>query len=117
MKEEPQKYITFTKKGKDLATAINEAFNEWLIAGNLTIDEFLKYKDVKGFHITTEDEGYYLAYYKDGIEEQIGCGLYKGQRYTAEWIFAYACALLDKETNYSGKFTKEYSKWGDRNER
>ena len=108
--------IKFTEKGKQLNEAIKKAFNEWLEAREKTKKDLLKYKDVKGFHIAEEEDGYYLAYYEKGEEKQIGIGLYKEQFKEAQWIFGYICAFLDNGNNYKSDFSKEYVKWGSKNE-
>lgn len=107
--------IKFTEKGKELNKAIEKGFNEWLEASSMTLEDLLKFKDVKGFHIATDETGYFLAYYEKGIEKQIGCGLYKEQFSEAQWIFGYICALLDGNNNYKSNFSKEYIKWGAKN--
>ena len=104
--------IRFTDKGKELGRQINMAFDEWLKASNMTKDDLLKYKEVRGFHIVDDDVGFYLAYYEKGIEKQIGMGLYKEQLDEAQWIFGYICAILDGGNNYKSTFSKEYLKWG-----
>ncbi len=109
--------IKFTKKGEKLNEEIKKGFNYWLKESDLTEDELLKYKNVKGFHIQDEEDGSFLAYYENGKEKQIGIGLYKEQRSEMEWIFGYACALLDKGNNYKSDFAKEFIKWGTKNEK
>lgn len=108
--------IQFTEKGKELNKQIENAFNEWLKASEITKNDLLKYKNVKGFHIAEEETGYYLAYYEKGIKKQIGCGLYREQYYEAQWLFGYICALLDNGNDYKSTFSKEYLKWGAKHE-
>lgn len=104
--------IQFTEKGKELSSRIKKAFDEWLKASNMTKAELMEYRTVKGFHIAEDETGFYLAYYENGVEKQIGCGLYKEQFSEAQWIFGYICALLDNGNNYKSSFSKEYLKWG-----
>ena len=72
----------------------------------------LEYKNVQGFHIVDEEEGFHLAYIEDGIEKYIGVGLYRSQKEAAEWVFGYICAILDNGNDYKSEFSKEYLKWG-----
>ena len=104
--------IKFTEKGKRLNEAIKKGFEEWLIASGMNKNDLLKFKDVKGFHIAEEKDGFYLAYYEKGVEKQIGAGLYREQLKEAQWIFGYVCAILDNGNEYKSDFTKEYLKWG-----
>lgn len=108
--------IKFTEKGIKLNEAINDGFNLWLEASEMTINDLLKFKDVKGFHIQDGDKGSYMAYYEKGEEKQIGVGLYKEQLKEAKWIFGYVCATLDNGNDYKSDFATEYLKWGAKNE-
>ena len=102
----------FTEKGKQLNESIEDAFGKWLELSELTKEELLTYKNVKGFHIVDTEEGYILAYCEDGIEKHIGAGLEKDSLDAAFWIFGYICALFDGGNEYKSEFSKEYLKWG-----
>ena len=108
--------IRFTEKGMELNKQIEQALNEWLKASEMTKEQLLEYKSVKGFHIAEEQDGFYLAYYEKGIEKPIGVGLYREQLHEAQWIFGYICALLDNGNNYRSEFSKEFLKWGGKYE-
>lgn len=114
--EDEQIVIKFTEKGKKLNAEIQKAFEEWLKCSEMTEKELLDHKNVKGFHIVEDDDGFYLAYYEGEKEKHIGAGLYKSQRNEAQWLFGYICALLDSGNDYKSDFSKEYLKWGAKNE-
>lgn len=102
-----------TEKGRSLNQAIERAVNKWLELSELTKKELIEYKNVSGFHIEDDEEGYYLAYYdQDGEEQQIGVGICKEELEAAQWIFGWVCAFLDNGSGYKSDFSKEYLKWG-----
>lgn len=109
--------IRFTEKGKRLNESIKKSYNEWLELSEMTENDLLEYRSVKGFHINDEQDGVYLAYYEDGEEKQIGAGICRESIKAAQWIFGYVCALLDNGNDYKSEFSKEYLKWGARYEK
>lgn len=100
----------FTEKGRNLFSQSEEIFDEWLSESGLTREDFLKYKDIKGFHISEDDIGIHMAYYENGQEKFIGAGFYQEQKIMACWFFAYGCCLLDLDTS-GCEFTKTLLEW------
>ena len=102
--------IRFTQEAKNEFNAFERTLRLWLSSSDMTRPELLEFKTAERIFVRHEPEGQRLMCIKNGVEEQIGCGLHHESTEGSDVLFMYIGALLDCENDFKTCFSKEIIK-------
>ena len=102
--------IRFTQKAKNEFNAFERTLRLWLSSSDMTRPELLEFKTAERIFVRHEPEGKRLMCIKNGVEEQIGCGLHRESSEGSDILFMYIGAVLDCENDFKTCFSNEIIK-------